>query len=103
MKMFIDDERHPPLSWTGSYVVIRTAEEAIEFMLIHECPIFISFDHDLGSGMSGYELAKFIIDVDLDQAGQFIPEGFRFEVHSMNPIGAANIRNLLSSYLAQKV
>ena len=52
--------------------------------------IFISFDHDLGSEFTGYDVAKFIVDNKCNLTG--------FAVHSMNPVGAMNIFQLLTHY-----
>ena len=52
--------------------------------------IFISFDHDLGSGLTGYDAAKYIVENEHRLDG--------FSVHSMNPVGAQNIIDLLTHY-----
>lgn len=52
--------------------------------------IFISFDHDLGSDLTGYDVAKYIVDNEIQLTG--------FTVHSMNPVGAKNIIDLLTHY-----
>ena len=41
--------------------------------------------------------AKWIVDQDLTY--NIIPADFEFNVHSANPVGTANIINLLDSYL----
>lgn len=73
-------------------------------MLNRGCPTFISFDHDLGPDeKTGYDLAKWLVERDLDSNGAFIPATFEFYVHSQNPVGAANIRNYLQRYLEYKL
>jgi hypothetical protein len=52
--------------------------------------VFISFDHDLGTANTGYDLAKRIVEDGIPLAG--------YMVHSMNPVGAANIDQILSHY-----
>lgn len=100
--MFIDDERLPPSNWTNyDFTVCRSVESAIDFCLMAGCPSFISFDHDLGDAPSGYDFAKWLIEQDLNNNG-FIPNDFEFVVHSMNPVGRANITFLLTNYLAQR-
>jgi hypothetical protein len=89
------------------YVLADTYEEAINLITKNGCPSFISFDHDLGlvnseESKNGYDLAKFIVDLDLDLQGKFIPYNFDFQVHSKNPIGAKNIITYLSNYLKSK-
>ena len=76
------------------YSVCRTGEEAIKELAslskIPNCKIFISFDHDLGYGISGYDVAKWIVENQIQITG--------FAVHSMNPVGAKNITDLLTHY-----
>lgn len=94
-KMFLDDERYPI---DNDFVIVRSFDEAVSYVELHGCPSYISFDHDLGNGLTGYDFAKWLIDQHLDS--NFIPKDFDFYVHSMNPIGAENIRQLMSSFLS---
>lgn len=99
MKVFIDDERYPI---TNDIVVIRTFDAFKKFVKENGCPVFISFDHDLGHDQpSGFDIAKWLIEEDLDN--DIIPIGFEFDVHSQNPVGGENIRSLLNNYLDWKV
>ena len=68
------------------------------------CPLFISFDHDLGDSKQkpGLDIVKWMIEKDLNLSGQFIPNNFKFEVHSANPVGRDKINGLLHNYLNQK-
>ena len=103
--MFIDDERFPPEGREHEYVIVRTPVEALQVMAERGCPTFISFDHDLGGPMTAMQIVKEMIDFDMDslQTGEsFIPPEFDYDVHSQNPIGAANIRGLLNSYLEKR-
>lgn len=95
-RLFIDDLREPSdAGWT----IARSSAEAITCLADLGCPDEISFDHDLGNDDTAMIVAKRLVEMDLDASGQFIPSGFRFYVHSANPVGAANIRGLLASYL----
>ena len=98
-KLFIDDIRDPA---SDGFVIVRSAAYAYEFMINQGCPDFISFDHDLGESdaPTGFDIAKWMVNRDLDCNGQFIPRDFEFHVHSANPVGAANIQGLLNNYLA---
>lgn len=102
-RLFIDDIRNP-WRWEDEYIVVRSYPEAIHWMRENGCPEHISFDHDLGSAsdLSGYDIAKWMVEVDLDANGRWIPENFEFMVHSANPVGAANIVGLLESYLSSR-
>ena len=98
-KLFIDDEREPI---GGDWVIARSHWEAIEIIIRRGMPKFISFDHDLGDGPTGYDFAKWLIETDLDQKGKLISTDFEFYVHSQNPIGKKNIENLFNNYLRHK-
>src|SRR5690606_38036207 len=58
-KMFLDDERYPS---TVNWVIVRSYEQAVEIIKEIGLPSFISFDHDLGEGKSGYDFALYLID-----------------------------------------
>ena len=96
MKMYIDDIRDPK----GDFdIIIRNSEDAKEYMIRNGCPNYISFDHDLGADDTAMEVVKFMVSMDLDMNGEFIPEGFEFNIHSANPVGKANLLGYLKSYL----
>lgn len=98
-RMFLDDERFPAEK-DSDMIVVRSFEEAAEYMAKHGCPSFISFDHDLGQEKSGYDLAKAMVYLDMYSPLGFFPKGFSFYVHSQNPVGAKNIKSYLDGYLA---
>lgn len=101
-KLFIDDERFPPQTPEWDCVIVRNYDEACEYMETFGCPMFISFDHDLGEGKNGYDIAKWIIDRDLDMQGNFIPYEFKYDVHSQNVCGKINIERMLDNYISYK-
>lgn len=86
--IWLDDERIAPAIadyWAKSY------DEAIEIFKNNEDKIFIvDFDHDLGKNKTGYDVAKYIVENNIPMIA--------YKVHSMNPIGRANIDQLLSHY-----
>jgi len=99
-RMFIDDERDPPNGETD-WIVKRCFTGAMHHIYYNGCPDFISFDHDLATHLTGYDVAKEL--VELDQSGEVkIPKDFAFYVHSQNPVGAENIRKYLSNYLSHR-
>ena len=61
-------------------------------------PETISFDHDLGTGKTGDDFAKWLIDQHLDGMFKF-KSNFKFLVHSANPVGSVNIRKRLDNFL----
>lgn len=103
MNLFLDDERYPPKDGRSWYIA-RNAHQAIWLIQRkRQCPSFISFDHDLGSvGHTGLDFAHWLIEMDMDYHGEFIPTTFQFYVHSQNPIGRDNIHSLLERYLNER-
>ena len=104
--MFIDDERNPAdVTWSSNtryakceWVICRNAHEVNTCVKHNGMPTYISFDHDLGENKeTGYDIAKSLILLDMDKKYKF-PENFDFSVHSKNPIGAQNIKNLINGY-----
>jgi hypothetical protein len=100
-KLYIDDIRNPI---DTDFVIVRSYNEAIHWIRLNGCPEYISFDHDLGAAdeRTGYDIAKWLVERDLDAPGKIIPTNFKFNVHSANPVGAANIAGLLNNYLDQR-
>lgn len=98
--LFIDDERFPPDDGR-SWQVARNKEQVLQLLRIfQEMPTFISFDHDLGDGEpTGYDIAKCLVDLDLDGHLYFDVTNFDFYVHSQNPVGKQNIEKYLGGYL----
>lgn len=97
MKLFLDDIRDP----SGFYwVVARSYKDAVEKVKEYGFPTFVSFDHDLGEGKTGYDFAKYLVELDMDT--NTMPQNFDFLVHSANPVGAKNICAYLRNYLEFK-
>ncbi|MCK9596227.1 hypothetical protein M0R19_03530 [Candidatus Pacearchaeota archaeon] len=90
MKIFLDDIRNPPDS---SWTIARSVKEAIDLMDNNNISE-ISFDHDLGMNeKTGYDLAKEI------EYRAFYGKILRFKwnVHSMNPVGKKAIEKAMES------
>lgn len=88
--IWIDDIRPAPEGyyWCKDY---DTAIQAIRAYIIFGYDInHISFDHDLGGEKSGYDVAKYLVENQIDIKC--------FSVHSMNPVGRNNIIQLLTHY-----
>lgn len=95
VKLFLDDLRDPP---DTGWIVVRSFDECTEYLWENGIPDVISFDHDLGIGPTGYDVAKWIIEKNLD--GKLdIPENFSYYIHSANPIGKKNIQTLLDNFM----
>jgi hypothetical protein len=105
-RLWLDDQwndpemhfRHPPKGWTPA----ASYDEAVLLFNLHGWPISVSFDHDLGEApaKTGYDFAKFLIEHDMD--GGTMPRGFKFNVHSANPVGRDNIIGLMVGWLKEK-
>ena len=125
--LFLDDFRHPYdcvvyMTNTGiyskwSWVVAKNYDEFVSIITEKGMPDFISFDHDLADEhyapeeiwndpeavqkrmenfkeKTGLECAKWLCDYCIDYRETLPP----FEVHSMNPVGAENIKGYLESF-----
>lgn len=88
----------PNLLHLGQWKIALNFNSAVQIILKFGIPNFISFDHDLGEDKNAYDIAKYIVDLDLDNKLTF-PDDFNFEVHSSNPIGKKNIETYLTNYI----
>ena len=90
--IYIDDMRQPFIHnaiWVKSYdEAVAAMRNAVEVMNM-PITLTIDFDHDLGEEKTGYDFAKWLIEQ------KYIG---KFRIHSMNPVGANNIRQLLKHY-----
>jgi hypothetical protein len=121
-KLFLDDLREIrniyPNTTLSEWIVVRSYAEFVECINKNGLPIFCSFDHDLADEhyrpsmynpdkhysqyysdgtfkeKTGYDCANFYVERCLEDGIDLPP----YQVHSMNPVGAANIRALLESY-----
>lgn len=90
-KLYLDDLRPIPNNFIG----VRDYDGFVKFITEQSLPNFISFDHDLGEGKTGYDCAKFLVEFCLDKNLK-LP---KFFVHSQNPVGKENIEKLLENFL----
>ena len=92
--IWLDDERKMPTFNTKNemFHALNYDEciDAIDYGLKNKREIIIDFDHDLGQGKTGYDVAKYIVENNISIKG--------FKIHSMNPVGARNIYELLTHY-----
>lgn len=98
--IYIDDTRACPDQLQNSYPVFIARDyygaiDVICFCEANDIPFFVDFDHDLGEGKSGYDIAKYIVENQIQIVG--------YDIHSMNPVGRANIEQLLSHYGYRRV
>lgn len=91
--LYIDDTRFPEyFHQIGARIdVARTYNEAIELIDAFRASYdLISLDHDLGEEKTGYDIAKYIVENQIE-----IPP---IAIHSANPVGRFNIEQLLTHY-----
>ena len=104
-KLYLDDIRIPK---SDGFTIVRSFDEAVEFIRKYNIPQYISFDHDLGCDKDGkllkdgYDFAKWLIEIDLDNKFNF-PNDFEYNVHSANPVGKHHIETILDNYLQFKI
>jgi hypothetical protein len=92
--LFLDDERFPP-GKASDWVIARTFDEACGLIVVLGLPAIMSLDHDLGDCPSGYDFAHWLTEHVIDHDLEWNVE---WRVHSMNPVGAANITGLLANF-----
>lgn len=87
-KLFLDDVRYPQeVGWK----IARSSGHAIRLCKLWGMPDRISFDHDLGGEDTSIKFILWLTEALIEGETQ-LPKGFSYTVHSMNPIGAENIR-----------
>lgn len=92
-KVFLDDERMPPIDGSVWIIVRNYIDFMWTFIELQGKIKFVSFDHDLGHELTGYDCAKGLVELCMND-GFDIPN---FYVHSQNPVGAENIRAYLNN------
>jgi hypothetical protein len=88
MKVWLDDQKPAPKGWRRA----RNYREALRLLKTGKVT-FISLDHDIGRGKSGYDVATWIED----QANAGTLKQLDWEVHSENPPGRYQIAQAMRS------
>lgn len=89
--LFVDDVRFPN-AWkevVNEVTIARTYEQALKNLAVFKFNI-IDLDHDLGEEKTGYDVAKFMIENNVQCDKVYI--------HSANPVGVFNMKQLLEHY-----
>lgn len=94
--IWLDDERKPNYNRIPDNAAViecknyDSAVAAIQTACNKDCTrLTIDLDHDLGLGKTGYDFCKWLIENEWTG---------KFRCHSMNPVGVANMRQLLIHY-----
>ncbi len=98
-KLFIDDLRRPPDS---SWDLVRSNQEAINYVLLNGCPDFVSFDYCLSAGQTIRPFILWLIEEDKRYEGKLIPEAFQYDSHSSSDAGTQWIMITLGQYLLNR-
>ena len=102
--LFLDDIRSPEHIYAAevakAFIIVRSYSAFVQYIKTHGLPNLISFDNDLGLdentilATDGYAAAKWLVyESGLDLID------LKFNVHSANPVAAAQIRGLLTNYI----
>jgi len=96
-----------PMYRKEDWIIVKSYDQFVEWILENGLPDVISFDHDLADEHyafagnynifryeTGYDAAKWLCNYCSENSKK-LPECY---VHSMNPAGADNIRNYLDNY-----
>jgi hypothetical protein len=121
--LFLDDERFPDrVFWINlpknvNWTIVRNYNQFVEIVASRGLPVFITYDHDLADQhysmtseevnsssyekvlesydeKTGYSCAKWLINYCIDKKIKHPA----YSVHSMNPIGSENIKNLIECF-----
>lgn len=90
INIFVDDIRPAP---NDECIIARNYESAIfaiKFFADTPHHIILDLDHDLGEGKSGYDICKYVVENEIAI--------YAYHIHSMNPVGVANMRQLMNHY-----
>ena len=97
--LMLDDERLPPQDG-HAWAVVRTVAEAVRWVKTHGVPAHIAFDNDLPRRLEGRHFAQWLVRVDMESKGRFLPAGFTFYVHSQNSVNG--IQAMLDLHLQRR-
>lgn len=92
VRLFLDDVRDPSEYKVQNVAWVKNYKEAIEQLKTGNVT-WISFDHDLGEGKSGYDVAKYI-EEGVFNGNLKCPE---WQIHSSNPKGRRDIEMAMKS------
>ena len=108
LKLWIDDVRKPDESWywvksvneakdyINSYIhklnFMKTHKNAKEIMEVYD-EILIDLDHDAGDYVN--DGGDYIKLLDWLEFLNIVDDSFYFHIHSMNPVGMQNMKNII--------
>lgn len=87
-----DDPATPMRHTPPGFLPAASSKEALGLIQQHGMPAFMSLDHDLGGED---DAMVFLRALSLEHYEADLPT---YQIHSANPVGAANIRSFLESW-----
>lgn len=93
--LWLDDIRDMPWQsnlYCDKAIVARNYASAVAAIKKYYSPsvdLICDLDHDLGNDPTGYDFCKYLIENEITG---------KFHIHSMNPVGVENMRQLLTHY-----
>ena len=97
--MFLDSSRAPMYS----AIAARSVVEAKQLCLHRGAPSHLVLEYYLGAGQAtGLEFVEWLVKVDKDMGGRFIPQDFTYYIHSQNSEGIELINELFIGYLEER-
>lgn len=91
MKIFIDDERYPPRTEQGEWIIVRDPQSAIALIKTNAAWItHISFDNDLGYALEGRHVMLAILGDAMNEPTP-LPRIKEIRVHSANVVASRNM------------
>lgn len=103
--IYVDDERKFDPATNAQYIwscyvhglsITATCRDywatidTLQELAAHNDEVILDLDHDLGAGKHGYDICKWIVEHQYPLIA--------FHIHSMNPVGVFNMRQLLKHY-----
>lgn len=101
MRLYLDATTTPSEYFDA---IVKSYDEAINFVENNGIPTFISFNHHLDSNYteystkSGYDFAKWLVAMDIDNIYKF-PIDFSFVIHGGDYVEKHHIETILNNYL----
>lgn len=95
--LWLDDIRNPSDYLEKDEYEVTWVKNYKDFCIYIEengVPDYVCFDHDLGEDKTGYDCAKFLVEV-CQKMNRDIPY---FDIQSSNIVGKKNIRDLMNSW-----
>lgn len=99
-KLWLDDTRDLPHGYDDEWIIARDPQTVMTHIKVYGYPVEVSLDHDLGLVIDGYDVAEYLVMLDIYKGT--MPPDFKYASHSSNPTWHDRIEGLFANYLQQK-